>query len=149
MFKKIGLLMMSTMIIPTASALYLPGEVQPGRYTYYLTPEFAQTLKSLNDDPNIGKWYKTEPGELIANGIPSQRRDKPAPKAMTCISSIYFNTGAQANWLKVACVDNLGLDYNANLQWPAKSVATKVCKVGEPQCESFLTLQSDTWSGPQ
>ena len=45
MFKKIGLFMMSAVIIPSASALYLPGEVQPDRYTYYLTPEFAQQLK--------------------------------------------------------------------------------------------------------
>lgn len=149
MFKKISLFVMSAVIIPSASALYLPGEVQPDRYTYYLTPEFAQTLK-VENDKREGKWRAGLPaGQLISETDWRKSGNKPAPKAITCISSIYFNTGAQANWLKVACLDNQGLEYSTSRQWPAKSIATKVCKVGEPRCESFLTLQSDTWSGPQ
>lgn len=57
MLKKIGLFMMSAVIIPSASALYLPGEVQSDRYTYYLTPEFAQQLKVENDkQEGNGDW---------------------------------------------------------------------------------------------
>ncbi|MBI6536449.1 hypothetical protein JEO91_09160 [Proteus mirabilis] len=149
MFKKIVLFMMSAVIIPSASALYLPGEVQPDRYTYYLTPEFAQQLK-VENDKREGKWRLGLPaGQLVSETNWQKVANKPAPKAITCISSIYFNEGAQANWLKIGCVDNQGLEYSASRQWPSKSIATKVCKVGEPQCGSFLVLESDTWSGPQ
>lgn len=149
MLKKIGLFMMSAVIIPSASALYLPGEVQSDRYTYYLTPEFAQQLK-VENDKREGKWRLGLPaGQLVSETNWQKAANKPAPKAITCISSIYFNEGAQANWLKIGCVDNQGLEYSASRQWPSKSIATKVCKVGEPQCGSFLVLESDTWSGPQ
>ncbi|HEK3073866.1 TPA: hypothetical protein SMV14_001948 [Proteus mirabilis] len=144
MFKKIVLFMMSAVIIPSASALYLPGEVQPDRYTYYLTPEFAQQLK-VENDKREGKWRLGLPaGQLVSETNWQKAANKPAPKAITCISSIYFNEGAQANWLKIGCVDNQGLEYSASRQWPSKSIATKVCKVGEPQCGSFLVLESDT-----
>ncbi|WP_109399212.1 hypothetical protein, partial [Proteus sp. TJ1640] len=108
-----------------------------------------QQLK-VENDKREGKWRLGLPaGQLVSETNWQKAANKPAPKAITCISSIYFNEGAQANWLKIGCVDNQGLEYSASRQWPSKSIATKVCKVGEPQCGSFLVLESDTWSGPQ
>lgn len=133
----------------TAQAVRLPGEVQPDRYTYYLTSEYGQALKAQNDNQRRSLYDRKPHGELLALSSLSQAKGVPAPTAMTCMSSIYFNKGAGTNWLKIACVDNHGLEYSANQQWPAKSVAKRVCKVGEARCESFLTLTSDSWSGPQ
>ncbi|WP_446934860.1 hypothetical protein [Morganella morganii] len=128
-------------------ALYMQGEVQPDRYTYYLTPEYGQYLKMLNDGKN--RKFSIPHGELRSNMNVGASKGHPAPVAMTCISSIYYNTGAQANWLKVGCIDNNGLEYEGNQKWPPKSVAERVCKAGEGDCASFLQMDTDSWSGPQ
>ncbi|MEQ4626586.1 hypothetical protein [Providencia manganoxydans] len=142
-------LLLTLAVSATAQAVTLRGEIQPDRYTYYLTPAYGKTLKALNDKSNR-PYYPIYPhGELYPYGSYQQTKDKPAPTAMTCISSVYYNRGAAANWLKIACVDNNGLEYEGNQKWPPKSVATRICKVGEARCDSFLSLESDGWSGPQ
>lgn len=132
-----------------SSAFTLRGEIQPDRYTYYLMPEYAQTLKSLNDKKGRDLFVRIPHGELTADSSYQQAKGLPAPTAMTCISSIYFNEGARENWLRVACVDNNGLEYTAHQKWPSQSIAKRVCKVGEARCDSFLALTSDSWSDPK
>ncbi|HCR3333114.1 TPA: hypothetical protein ON523_002858 [Morganella morganii] len=131
-------------------ALRMPGEVQPDRYTYYLTPEYGQQLKMQNDGKDRKPAFQPLPaGELRSETRADLSKGYPAPVAMTCISSIYYNTGARANWLKVGCIDNNGLEYETSKKWPPKSVAERVCKAGEGDCESFLQMDTDSWSGPQ
>ncbi|EJF7713631.1 hypothetical protein M8697_003913 [Providencia rettgeri] len=140
--------LISLTVCTQALALRLPGEIQPTRYTYYLTPEYGQKLKEKNESnerPILGVPH----GELTGYTPIRQAKGFPAPTAMTCISSVYYNRGAEANWLKVACVDNNGLSYSADKKWPPKSIAKRVCTVGQSGCDSFLVLDSDNWSGPQ
>lgn len=131
-------------------ALRMPGEVLPDRYTYYLTPEYGQQLKMLNDGKGRKSTFQPIPhGALRSNMNVGASKGHPAPVAMTCISSIYYNTGARTDWLRVGCIDNNGMEYEGNQKWPPKSIAERVCKAGEGDCESFLQMDTDSWSGPQ
>lgn len=140
--------LMSLTVCSQALALRLPGEIQPTRYTYYLTPEYSQKLKAKNES-NERPYLGVPHGELMGETLMRKAKGFPAPTAITCISSVYYNRGAGEDWLKVACVDNNGLEYSANKKWPPKSIAKRVCTVGQSGCESFLVLDSDNWSGPQ
>lgn len=142
-------LLMTLISTSSAQAITLRGEIQPDRYTYYLTDQYAQKLWAMNRDRNRTIRFNLPPGELVAQTDVSFAYQHPAPTAITCISSIYYNQGARANWLKVACIDNNGLEYSTHQKWPDTSIAKRVCKVGEASCDAFLTMNSDNWSGPQ
>ncbi|QLI99329.1 hypothetical protein H0A34_05810 [Providencia rettgeri] len=149
LMKKILFAALNSLTVCTqALALRLPGEIQPTRYTYYLTSEYGQKLKALNDS-NSRSYINVPYGELMGDTPIPKAKGLPAPTAMTCISSIYYNRGAAENWLKVACVDNQGLEYSANQKWPPKTVAKRICTVGQSGCETFIVLGSERWSGPQ
>ncbi|MEK8098654.1 hypothetical protein WKC52_16730 [Morganella morganii] len=76
-------------------ALRMPGEVQPDRYTYYLTLEYGQQLKMQNDGKGRKSAFQPLPaGELRSETRADLSKGYSAPVAMTCISSIYYNTGA-------------------------------------------------------
>lgn len=146
---KLILLFPCLLLSVPATALTLQGELQPDRYTYYLAQEYSHKLKELNDT-HPDKWPHLAATDLQPATVFYKSGKKPAPQAITCISSLFYNKYTHKNQLNIGCIDDNGLEYKSNLKWPSKSIAESVCKVGTSGCESYLKLESETWSeGPQ
>ena len=139
-----GLLLMSS----NTYALHMLGELQPQRYTYYLTSEYAQKLNLLRQQEGYATYPQSKLGLSRTIGQ-KNLAEKPQPKAMTCISSIWYNDLSKQQQLNIGCIDDTGMEYQSAHQWPDSSIATRVCQFGEAGCEAFLVMDSDKWNGPK
>lgn len=117
----------------------MPGNIQPQRYTYFLTQDSSTYLQQLADHQINKTWLALREGQAATNG-------KPAPQAMTCLSSIV--QWYRIQMLYVVCGADNGVIFETYKAWPSKNVAKSVCQVGEKDCPSYLGLDSDKWDGP-
>ena len=139
-----GLLLISS----NSYALHISGELQPQRYTYYLTNDFSQKLNQLRQQGGYATYPQSKLGLSLYLGQKGLT-EKPQPKAMTCISSIWYNDLYKQQQLNIGCIDDTGVEYKAYNEWPHSSIATRVCQIGEAGCEAFLVMDSEKWNGPK
>lgn len=158
------LFIISVLSFPALSfAITIPGNIQPERYTFFLTDNGGEMLREMNDaavsvklNNKIGFSAEAQSKAATANISPLlyaaspleqnfiRYDDKPV-RALTCLITTRTMPGQNKNysWEETYCLDETGAAYIGTKGWPSRTIFSKSCAVGAADCPVYLSMNND------
>lgn len=158
------LTVISALLFPAlSSAVVIPGNIHPGRYTFFLTEKGGEMLRDMNDaavsvklNNKAGFTVEAQRMAAAANISPLLyaasplegnfiRYDSKPVKALTCLITSRNMPGTNKNysWEETYCLDETGAAYIGTQGWPSRAIFDKSCEVGTSDCPVYLSLKND------
>ncbi|QLY35967.1 hypothetical protein HV164_05285 [Citrobacter freundii] len=158
------LTVISALLFPAlSSAVVIPGNIHPGRYTFFLTEKGGEMLRDMNDaavsvkvNNKAGFTVEAQRMAAAANISPLLyaasplegnfiRYDSKPVKALTCLITSRNMPGTNKNysWEETYCLDETGAAYIGTKGWPSRAIFDKSCEVGASDCPVYLSLKND------
>ncbi|HFT5241428.1 TPA: hypothetical protein ACGTP8_002216 [Yersinia enterocolitica] len=158
------LTVISALLFPAlSSAVVIPGNIHPGRYTFFLTEKGGEMLRDMNDaavsvklNNKAGFTVEAQRMAAAANILPLLyaasplegnfiRYDSKPVKALTCLITSRNMPGTNKNysWEETYCLDETGAAYIGTQGWPSRAIFDKSCEVGASECPVYLSLKND------